>query len=279
MTTVRPIQLLRRLTSAVVRSARAHGPIGGMLAVLEHAIRRLLESEDRRWDRMHRLDVVEGVAATPIGVEGGSGAEGFAYVASPRRLIRVVLRDLPICVRDATFVDLGSGKGGAVLVAADEGFAEAVGVEFSPTLHHVAVTNAARMTARHAGLAPTRFVLADAAGFAFPPTPLVIYLNNPFSERVMGQVLANLEASLRSRPRPVVLLYQEARHEFASDRTQNLRLIAESPALRRVNLDLSVMERLVLLPWRIRRFQARCRWCRRQWPCPCVAALSFSKSS
>ena len=49
--------------------------------------------------------------------------------------------------------------------------------------------------------ARVELLVADAQDFAFPPDPLVVYLYNPFPGAVLERVVANLEASLRERPR------------------------------------------------------------------------------
>jgi hypothetical protein len=44
-------------------------------------------------------------------------------------------------------------------------------------------------------------VLGDAAQFAFPPEPTVLYFYNPFQGGVMDRVIANLKKSLQDHPR------------------------------------------------------------------------------
>jgi hypothetical protein len=51
-----------------------------------------------------------------------------------------------------------------------------------------------------------------------------------------------------------VVIYQEARHEPASDRTDNLERLASTPFLRRRPVRRSPFERLAMRPWRIERF-------------------------
>ena len=107
----------------------------------------------------------------------------------------------------AAFVDLGSGKGRAVLLAAMRGFREVVGVELSPVLHGIAEQNVA--TVRESGhlLAPVRLVLGDAADAELPAGPVVVYLYHPFRGEVARQVLDRVIASVEAAPRPAALLY------------------------------------------------------------------------
>jgi len=107
-----------------------------------------------------------------------------------------------------TFIDLGSGKGRAVLLAAQYPFARVVGVELAPQLYEVAVANLARFPANERRAGIVEFKLADAAEFPWGESlagPLLLFLYNPFSRPVLEKFLARLHASLLDRP--VYVLY------------------------------------------------------------------------
>ena len=110
-----------------------------------------------------------------------------------------------------TFVDLGSGKGRAVMLASDYPFREVVGIELSPELDRIARANVARYTAAggpgRSDRTPIRLLHGDAAELTWPAGPLLIYLWNAFTRPVMEPVLENLRASLVSEPREVYLVY------------------------------------------------------------------------
>jgi len=114
-----------------------------------------------------------------------------------------------------TFIDLGSGKGRALLLAARYPFARIVGVEVQPQLEAIARRNIELITARAEealdGGEPRgrRFesLCADARDYDFPPQNTLLYLFNPFPDYVLRQVLARLVASARQSPRPVYVIY------------------------------------------------------------------------
>jgi SAM-dependent methyltransferase len=105
-----------------------------------------------------------------------------------------------------TFVDLGSGKGRVLMVAAKFSFARAVGVEFSPELHEIAVRNIGVLAAQTSSCSSVEALCLDAAAYEFPATPLVVYLYNPFLPPLMRIVMQHLADSLRSSPRPVYVV-------------------------------------------------------------------------
>ena len=105
-----------------------------------------------------------------------------------------------------TFVDVGSGKGRALLLASDYPFREIIGIELSPELDRVARANIARYCgARHQP--PVISLQGDAAEFAWPAGPLIVYMWNAFTRPVMERVFQNLEASLAQQPRELYLVY------------------------------------------------------------------------
>jgi SAM-dependent methyltransferase len=193
------------------------------------------------------------VALSDLTVVEGDSGEGFMYVGEHPRVTRWWLRALPTSLEAFTFVDLGSGKGRVLFVAAEREFRHVVGVEFAKELHEVTVENAARVRASTGReILP---VLGDAGAFAFPLDPLVVHLNNPFTESVMSRVIANLEQSYAERPRPIIVVYQQARQE--DDATENVAKLAEASFLAHRSLDRSgPLDRFLLKPWVVDIFES-----------------------
>lgn len=111
-------------------------------------------------------------------------------------------------LRDFTFIDLGSGKGRALLMAADYPFKKIIGVEFMPELHRAAQENIAGYSSDRQRCRLIESVCMDARDFQFPPGPLVAYLFNPFSESTFAHVLDGLRRSVEQSPRPVYIAYR-----------------------------------------------------------------------
>ncbi len=129
-----------------------------------------------------------------------------------------MLSAIPIDYANFTFIDLGSGKGRALLLASDYPFRRIIGVEIIPELHFIAEENARKYNSPSQKCFHIETVCQDARHFEFPIEPTFLYLFNPFFEPVLREVLANLEESLRQHPRPFVLLYANpiSEHVIAS---------------------------------------------------------------
>ncbi len=107
-----------------------------------------------------------------------------------------------------TFIDLGCGKGRAVLLANQLPFLGILGIELDPTLARIAAQNLTHWqhTQPHP-LPPTRILCDDAAAVALPGTPCVLYLYNPFHPTVVAQLLDHLRFTLGDKPAPLDILY------------------------------------------------------------------------
>lgn len=116
-----------------------------------------------------------------------------------------------------SFVDLGCGKGRALLLSSRFPFRDVLGVELDPTLAHVAQQNLETFSAPWQQTRALRVLHADATAVDLPLTPTILFLYNPFLAPVLRRVLQRLERSLRAHPRELWLLYinPEAAHALA----------------------------------------------------------------
>jgi SAM-dependent methyltransferase len=139
------------------------------------------------------------------------------YQPTEPALFQEMIGELQECTKlnlnEFTFIDLGSGKGRTLLMASDFPFRRIFGVELLPSLHAIAQQNLARYKSDSQKCFALESVCTDATTFSFPDGPLLIYLFNPFPEPGLRRTLANLEATLHSRPRPVYVLYHNPQLE------------------------------------------------------------------
>jgi SAM-dependent methyltransferase len=137
-----------------------------------------------------------------------TGVTARPYFATEPWLFEQIMQALPIDFSGFTFVDLGAGKGRALLMASDYPFQRIVGVEFMPDLCRAAQENTANYSSDRQKCQQIEVRCMDARDFQFPAEPLVVYLFNPFSEPVFVKVLENLRRSGEQTPRPVYVAYR-----------------------------------------------------------------------
>jgi SAM-dependent methyltransferase len=166
------------------------------------------------FDAKHGTDT--GGYLTPQEVAAGRAhdALNYGYSAIAPSVFREALarwRDtLPGAARRLsayTFVDVGAGKGRALLLAAEAPFRKVVGVELNENLARIARRNVARRSSAAQQRAKIRVMQADALDFHWPRTPLLVYLYNPFACELVEQLASRLAAAGASASGLADLLY------------------------------------------------------------------------
>lgn len=158
----------------------------------------------RAFDLRHGVDTCGVVSLRGLTIRGEHALYGINYDPTPPRAIRYLLREINVAFSETTFIDMGSGKGRALLVAAEYPFKAVIGVEFAEELHNIAVNNI-RAYRGKLRCQQVRSVNTDATEFSFPCGPLVVHFFNPFQPPVLERVLTKIIAC---RDRPIVLAFQ-----------------------------------------------------------------------
>lgn len=207
------------LAAAVMRwqrdSMRARGLIGSFRYLAEQFVECVKDSlpERRRsrfgdidYDCDHAVDTTW--ARLPVTVRLREVFSERLYQPTVEEEFAEIMQHLAtVDLETYTFIDLGSGKGRALLLAAMYPFAHIVGVEVQPELDAIARMNIGRFHEPGQQCFSIECLCADAREFAFPLESIVLYLFNPFPDYVLREVLANLVASAQRDPRPIFVLY------------------------------------------------------------------------
>jgi len=194
-------------------SRRTYGLVGtlsglarGTYELLRDSLpsRRRLRYGDLDYDCDHRVDTTWSNVSFATRVR--EVFVGRGYQPTDPFIFREMMEHVPADLRGYTFIDLGSGKGRALLLAREYPFSRIVGMELLPELHSVARQNIECLPPEEQ--AGFELVCGDARQFVFPPGPLFLYLFDPFTAPILTKVIANLERSLSDNPRPVLIGYQ-----------------------------------------------------------------------
>ena len=170
---------------------------------------KLRARQEQGFDLSHGIETVEYIPVAQLGMTGDvatdAGDYGATFVADFAR----IMRHLDIDPADYSFVDLGSGKGRALVLAHQAGFARVIGVEADPGLCRIARDNLDHWSeGRHC---PIEMVEQDARKFEYPAGNLIVYLYNSFGGAVFDDVLATLIALARDKHRRLILVYNNNR--------------------------------------------------------------------
>jgi SAM-dependent methyltransferase len=206
---------LRRIRHRLRKSLAQRGVLATAATLLKRVLRPLPRTVDapKEYLAVHPFDQQFGVETSGL-IPAEDLARGkrkdlhnAGYFGVAPSAFRQILERLHLDFEKYTFIDLGSGKGRALLIASEYPFHAIVGAELSPRLHAIAVANIAAYRGPAQQCRNLRSIEADATEFSFPAGPLVVYLWNPFEAPVFTSVLANLEAALARQPREIYIIY------------------------------------------------------------------------
>ena len=163
--------------------------------------------EDQWFDLSRGVRTSGNVSLENSGISANRFQDSEWYMPARPAHIRQALHNMPVKdVSRFSYVDLGSGKGRTLFIAAELPFLQIIGVELSPVLHKQASSNISRFRFFKQRCTIIQSVQGNAVDFVFPNSDLVLYLFNPFGAETMDRVLTALEASLKTHPRHVVIL-------------------------------------------------------------------------
>lgn len=119
--------------------------------------------------------------------------------------------------RESTYIDVGCGKGRALIKSLQFGFKNLIGVEFVPSIAEQAIINVNKTKDSWVLDATCGVVCHDIRTFQYPDTNLILYLYNPFDPTVFEVFLSNLLEDLRMNPRKMTLIYYHSHCESILD--------------------------------------------------------------
>ncbi|MBC8003672.1 MAG: class I SAM-dependent methyltransferase [Opitutaceae bacterium] len=186
------------------QTLRSKGPVR-VFKVMWHAV------VDALWDFRHGTDTLKRIAPGELETDSTNKKSATYYGATRARPLIQLLDRLGL--PDASvFVDLGSGKGRVLLIAAQYGFRRVVGVDFSEPLCRVARKNLEAFRRSRSITSDVQVVHADVVQYSIQPDETVFFLYDPFSTEVLDKVIGNIRQSLSIHPRKIWVIYNAPRH-------------------------------------------------------------------
>lgn len=161
---------------------------------------------ERTFDWRYGTNTAQIVPMEELDIPCGNRASGRMYEAAQARPFLQLLCLLNFD-HDSNFVDFGCGKGRALILAAEYGFARIVGVEFASNLCKIASQNIAIFKRRSGRGSKIEIINHDAAVYPIRANDNVFFMYNPFDADIMGAVIDNILESVAAYPRQVFLVY------------------------------------------------------------------------
>lgn len=198
-----------------------NGPLLAPALYRFESVRSYIEERKEAFDARFGTDT-----AAPV-FERDHQPGAYFYVATTASLIYEILNSLALQPDTFAFVDMGSGKGRALLVASEFAFTKIVGIELSPHLHSIAEENIKRYSPASQQCTAFEVHCMNVIDYDYGPEPLVLFLFDPFGRETLRNVVANLEASLSAKPREAYVVYIYPQFEDVLQGSRVLRKVRE----------------------------------------------------
>ncbi len=179
----------------------------GVAFIREYGFRRFVQEVHYRlvnqyWERRLGVRTSGMVELSSLGIHNEDSIE---YTPMGYHALFSVLRRIPLAVSDVSFLDYGSGKGRAIVVAATFPFRRVVGVDMSENLNRVARANIERM--RHKKAGAVEVLQCNAREYEVGEEINLIYCFNAFLGDTLEQVVKNILVSHKRWPRTIYIVY------------------------------------------------------------------------
>lgn len=189
------------------RSLRKHGLWYTLRRAKLHAATAMSRFRDRRFDSRYGTDTAAIVEVAEMSdVVSENLANGIRYEPTRAQPLMAILRSLNL-PGDAALIDIGCGKGRAMIVALEAGITRVDGIDYSQNLCAIAMQNLQRYREVTGREFDCNIETCDATDAVITPEHTVLFMFNPFAATVMEKVLDRVDVSLGLAPRDFWLIY------------------------------------------------------------------------
>jgi len=201
-------------------------------------VSRLHKYMDQRFDRQRNIETSKIVCISDLqdNIDFSAYNIDELYAGTPTHLFKGLHAPAKQeKLQEATYIDIGSGKGRMLIQAAEAGFTNICGIEISPTLANEGRENCEKaITTQNV---KWDISTKDATKITYPDGNLVIFMYNPFDQIVFDKFLDNLVANIKNSPRSVIIIYNHAHYAYLLDEHIHLKRI-KYPSLTHLKLKL-----------------------------------------
>jgi hypothetical protein len=177
------------------------------------ARRAIEDPRSRAFDERHQVETAREERLDEMGVAADAVDRGNAiYRVTWGWLIETSMAQLDIDHRRYSFIDYGSGKGKAMLMASDYPFKTITGLEYAKRLHDIAAENCRTYRNPNQQCHSLKPTLVDVLEYTPPPGPIVCFMCNPFDHTTLRTVFNSWRARFEAGEREIRILYLNMRN-------------------------------------------------------------------
>ncbi len=173
----------------------------GLVTTLRYVISDLL------FDFKYGVETINTKMLDELEIDSPNKIHGRYYEGTNAYVFATMFSLIKLDVANSCFVDFGSGKGKAIILAAEKGFRKVIGVEFSIELVDICRNNIEIFKRKTKSKTEFEIVHMDAAEYEIPAEANLLYFANPFDETLIAKVIENILTSLQKYPRQITVMH------------------------------------------------------------------------
>ena len=172
---------------------------------------------DLIFDSKYQVETINTKMLNELEIDSPNKVHGRYYEGTNAYIFQKMFSEVKVDVPKSCFIDFGSGKGKAMLLAAEKGFHKVIGVEFSRELVDVCRRNLEIYKRKTKSKTEFEVIHLDAAEYQIPDEANFLFFSNPFDEVLIAKVIDNILKSLAECPREILVihLYPQGNMAFA----------------------------------------------------------------
>lgn len=163
-----------------------------------------------RGEKKYQLNTTAPSELKNLTIVSGDPKQGSRYEAVNYFILEQLLARVVQLTDSRSFIDLGCGKGRAMVVATHYGFTNIKGIDFAKEVCDSATKNMQAVS--KIKNIQYRVICSDVLDYQLTENDSVFFMFNPFDKQVLFNFLENVEASLEKHPRIIYFLYASPRH-------------------------------------------------------------------
>lgn len=183
---------------------------------------------DLIFDLKYKIDTINTAQLENLEIDSPNKAYGNYYEGTNAFVFQQVFSRIQIDYSRSCIVDFGSGKGKAMFLAAELGFARVIGVEFSGELVEICRKNLEIFRNKSKSKTDFEIIHMDATEYPIPSEANVLFFSNPFNEALTARVIANILKSYERHPREIWVIHLYPHENQAFAKSQKFQLEHES---------------------------------------------------
>ncbi|QDT13410.1 class I SAM-dependent methyltransferase [Planctomycetes bacterium K23_9] len=167
-------------------------------------------ADDFMFDKRYELDTRIEVAINDLDISEDDKQHADKYKPTRARYFRKIMEKVEL-PGGGVFVDVGCGKGRVLLLAAEHGFDQVLGLEISPALCRIAERNVEAFGKVCPNAGSIKVICTNILDYQMAGNETVFFLYSPFDYPVTDRFLEMIRASLKEHPRDLCLIIDEFR--------------------------------------------------------------------